>query len=1283
MPASARRPNLLLPALAAAVLGIGPATLHAATINWVGSSGNWSDTSKWSGSGTPLNNDTVNIVTPYPNAVTVNYDFSLGSLLTFNTFNLSLIGATGGATNTLLLPGGFTLRANTENIGVAGGSGKITQSGGTHTVGNQLFLAAGAGDTGIYQLNGGTLTAGQTYVGYLGNGAFTQNAGTHTVGTAFGIGYGVGSNGDYTLSGTGALNVSLYEAVGASGAGTFHQDGGTHTVSGDLFVAQNAGSSGLYAMTAGTLDINNANLYVGNSGNGAFSQSGGAVNMGNGGPATNLRIGANAGSVGSYTLSGTGSLQLFAQANELVGDGGAGTFTQNGGTHFLLANSLTIGNQGGASGTYNLNAGTLTAGNLETIGNSGTGIFSQSAGVHAAKLLILGSQVTGNGTYNLSGGVLEFEQQSLNEIVGLTGAGTVNQNGGTNQLGTGTLNIASNAGSVGTYNLTGPGTLIASDESIGISGAGTFHQSAGTNQATTLTLGLNSGSSAVYTLSGTGSLAATFETIGVDGLGTFIQSGGTNTVTNLRIGFGQGTGSYSLSGGTAAVTNSVQVGGGTGALTVSGNGILTVGNELHVLPGSTLTLAGGSIYTSTLNLNPGFASFNWSSGLLELNSSVAFDPTALGTSGGSFGAGLTLGSGKTLVVFGNETVGGTGSFGLTLGSGGTNLVSGNLQLNPTGTITQNPGSTLAFANFIQAGGTVNGTFTNTGNFFYQGGLFNGRLVNQGDVNLGAFFIAGNGIENDTSMAIASSQVLAVNGAGLDNLGTLTMNGGHIIGSGAVTNDLGGVMNVQGPATVGQTFNNQGQLTLNSILTLNSGGSSSGAITINSGASLRGGDFENSGIVTLNGGAIAAASTNNNSGGVIQGSGSIGGSFANNAGGSIQVAAGKTITITNSWNNDGLVTIAGGTLGGGTVSNTGVIQGSGLIQSGVSNIGTLRASGGELDIAGAGSNDAAAHIQVQNGSTLLFLQGLGVNNGSIALKGGTFDNGNFGLLNIGEIVGAGTLRTGGLLNMGSMSFADSDTDVFGAVTTQSVGPGTGNVQITNNKTTFFGPVTIGADTTFTVTQGTARFLSSFVNNGTYVTDPTTSSFTDLTVGVTGAQVAAAGDTYLVSGNLVNQSTQNETFDLSLANVEITGAGSHMLEWGGADLGPQYFGYLDNFALGTLELTPGVLLLISGTSADSALYIRTLLLDGAAGDTLDALAVFIRNAFVNNVAGHTLNIFYDPAQTGNGYLHGQTFALGGSGLLQPVSSSAAASPEPSTVLGAMAGLLWLALRKRRQR
>ncbi len=85
------------------------------------------------------------------------------------------------------------------------------------------------------------------------------------------------------------------------------------------------------------------------------------------------------------------------------------------------------------------------------------------------------------------------------EYVGLVGVGDWNQSGGSNT--TASLSIGNNTGGTGTYELSGGGTLTATNEYVGAEGNGTLTQSGGSNATSYFVIGNNAGGVGLYTLS--------------------------------------------------------------------------------------------------------------------------------------------------------------------------------------------------------------------------------------------------------------------------------------------------------------------------------------------------------------------------------------------------------------------------------------------------------------------------------------------------------------------------------------------------------------------------------------------------------------------------------------------------------------------------------------------------------------------------------------------------------------------------------------------------------------
>jgi autotransporter-associated beta strand protein len=269
---------------------------------------------------------------------------------------------------------------------------------------------------------------------------------------------------------------------------------------GDVYWSASAGDWSVASNWGGTLPTGSDTACIANGGTASVTQLGETCGT--------LRLG---GSAGSGTLQMTGG-SLYATSYQYVGDSGTGIFTQSGGTN-SIGGTLWLGNNPGGSGTYNLSGSGLLSAAYEEIGFSGgAGSFTQSGGTHSVSgELFLGPQPGSSGTYNLSGsGLLSADI----EFIGFSGSGAFNQSGGTNTL-TGVSPLLTGQG---TYSLTGGALVVPAMSGISTFnfGGGTLVASASfsTSQAMALTgsggnATINSGSNAVTltgALSGSGGL---------------------------------------------------------------------------------------------------------------------------------------------------------------------------------------------------------------------------------------------------------------------------------------------------------------------------------------------------------------------------------------------------------------------------------------------------------------------------------------------------------------------------------------------------------------------------------------------------------------------------------------------------------------------------------------------------------------------------------------------------------------------------------------------------------
>jgi hypothetical protein len=123
----------------------------------------------------------------------------------------------------------------------------------------------------------------------------------------------------------------------------------------------------------------------------------------------------------------------------MIGDFGEGTFNQSGGEHeaspgsYGVAPGVTLAEEAGSTGTYNLSGGELTAYSFEIIGGGGTGIFNQSGGEHVVARysyepvagplgdITIAQDAGSKGTFNLSGGSLTAGTIFNNDLFNYSG----------------------------------------------------------------------------------------------------------------------------------------------------------------------------------------------------------------------------------------------------------------------------------------------------------------------------------------------------------------------------------------------------------------------------------------------------------------------------------------------------------------------------------------------------------------------------------------------------------------------------------------------------------------------------------------------------------------------------------------------------------------------------------------------------------------------------------------------------------------------------------------------
>jgi autotransporter-associated beta strand protein len=343
----------------------------------------------------------------------------------------------------------------TDNIQVGhnGGNGTLNISGGSLSA-SRNFRIGNEGGTGAVNLTGGSLLIGGTddmFIGRdRGTAVFNQSGGVadfnHNTFIANGNNATNPTSGTYNLDG-GTLNVRREFAIGREGTnatGTLNMTGGTITKTGDekMIVGQNNGQ-GFVVQSGGTINVNQNQLYIGNE---------------------------NAGALGTYTLSGTGALNV---ADELVvgRESGTGILNVNGGTITTTGNgNMYIGRRNG-TGTLNQSNGVIIVNKEFGVGTRddnkiGTGTYNLSGGsLSVSNNIFIGKDLGSFGTVNMTGGTMTTSDRL--QIGHNQSTGLVIQSGGTvnvqNEIYIG--NETTNT-SVGTYTLSGAAVVNVGNEVV-------------------------------------------------------------------------------------------------------------------------------------------------------------------------------------------------------------------------------------------------------------------------------------------------------------------------------------------------------------------------------------------------------------------------------------------------------------------------------------------------------------------------------------------------------------------------------------------------------------------------------------------------------------------------------------------------------------------------------------------------------------------------------------------------------------------------------------------------
>jgi hypothetical protein len=1085
---------------------------------------------------------------------------------TLSNANLYLVGsgevnftnASGSAANTLIVAGTFTNTTQSTIQSTKGGSVLMKFLDPTKIVTNQgtmsfdlsggsgtLVLQVGSDATPNALFNSGTILAALT--GATANRVYTfsnqfVNAGNFLVtnnSTA------VGGSLSFVVAGGAVTNLSTGTMqLIASGTGSGVRDvmtltSGGFVNNGTLLINQSGGTAG------------NNDLIVLSGPGASFSNAvGGQVIVGSGNIGSVQIMSDNPQNLGTNIVQG-GTLTYLTRT------GGSVNFT-NKGVVILNGGNLAVGP---AAGTVIVNSNGL----IETTSGSGT-LASQVVNLNGATLLATNGTLsllvapTQNGTITVAnGGTINVAQAWVNN-------GTISLLGGSITNAAITNNsFISGYGTIDGGGVVNNGKLFADASSISGVGTETVRIASFTNN-TGATIGTAS-SNAVLNLLTTGNTLINRGTISISG-GTILFNGGAGTITNFNVIAGVGNvASFPIinAGTLASFVAQAPISGLSNLIAtvgVTNNGLLGANNFINGAATLSLTVSGGGaaiVNQGTVALQGGFLTINGGAAAIT-----------------NIANGFIFGTGTQNLSVANLT-GGT-----IFASNGVFLLGLQGDANAGVISNANAGSTISLTNSIVIN---NGTVALNGGGF----LLSGTVTNEGTIYGSGAFVSS--IYNDTTGLIsATGGVLNV----ATNLGETVSNFGQVsISSGATLNMSqawlnSGTVTVQGGSLVGSTITNSGSITGFGTITplvRNNGGATFtvtggtmtlaiaptqiGTFVITNGGTLNVlAAWQNSGTVNLFGGNIIGSTVTNagtmtgfggvkslvNIGSIFVTNGTLQASTSFTQNNSVDIAANSRLDVTPSWANNGSISIDGGFISGGTMSNsaTGLVRGFGTISNSVANLGTILATNGTLKW--VNSLLQSGTIAIANAATFNTVQAW-QNNGLVNIFGGTLAGAT--ITNAATITGSGTISaalsntgylraTNGLLTVQTLA-GNQAAGILEASAGATLSVNGTTSWLNNGQLTLTGGTVIGgaiSNNASHIITGSGTINVNVYNSGSLVANTGSQMLTlnSSLVNLAGGVVAANSGNLVVNGTFTNAGTLNMIHSVGTFTGPVVNSGA---------------------------------------------------------------------------------------------------------------------------------------------
>ena len=1185
-----------------------------------------------------------------------------------NHFNLNAVGGGAGIVNH-----GTIAAASGGSVSLIGGSvqnegvilanyGRINLDGADHAVldfdGNGLInvqitgqleqrldAKAAVSNAGTLQADGGTVVleasaARDLFTGLVNNSGVIDAGGiSHDGGEVRLVARGgdVASNGSIDVSGAHGGTVQVLSdrsvavdgsinASGAQGGGSIRIGGGERGGEGLLHADSSSMGAGAVLTADATRSGNGGSIVVWGDRSadvaGRFSARGGALDGAGGVVETSAETVDIADSTRVDTRAAHGLAgQWLIDPREYTIAASGGNITGAALSTNLGTGNVTILSSSGStpsgSGSIFVNDAVSWSANTLTLTASNNVEINAAMSASGSAGLALNPATTNGGSTAVAGGHININSSGT---LTLAGSGSMALAGAVNDAGT--LDISGLASGLSIDSLAGTGTVALGGRTLTLNNAAdTFGGIISGTGGVTL-VGGNETFSGTNTYSGGTTLDGGTLTVSSDanlgnasgGLvfngGTLATSAAFSSARNVTLQGGNGT---VQTGADLVLTGVV---GGSGRLTKTGSGKLTLGNT-NTYGGGTQVKAGTLAIASNANLGATGGTLTLDGGTLENTAVLTLNRTlALGAAGGT----LQTDAGLTLVgaVSGAGALTQTGAGPLTLGgdvsTGGNQTYNGPLLLGSDATLTSTGGSVNLAGTVDNADGTrralsvaaANGgvTFGGTVGAGTNGALASLTTSSQ-SFNANALNVDGNLSVTTTAGAIAQGGAFRVGGSATFDAGsqaiTLTHASNAFTGAVSLTGGAAQIAS-NGPLSLGTTHvaslvagAGGNVITLGGNVTSSGGQTYSDAVALGTDATL----------TSTGGGTIDFAST-------VDGAHSLG---VSTSGGVLFGGA-----------------VGAGTNLAGLTTSTGTFSAAGTV--GVSGNLSVTTTAGDIGQGGPFSVGGTAHFDA--GGNAISLTAANAFSGAVSLSNtGAHDVAlvGSGLLTLGDVhVGSGALSlTGGA----GLAQASGTTIVQGGAGVVTLDAGTGALSLANGGNDFVGSVT-ASGTGVSLGDGNDLTLAGLTNNGGAVDLAAGGNLTLPAAAITSAgaiSLAANGGTLATAGDLSGASVSLSGYDgLTLAH-NITASGSLALtsangaigqaagiltaaSLSGSSKGGTTLGNLNaitslgNFSAGGFSLANGQTLTVAGTVDGGS--------NTALGTTIGDLVI---NGTVGNLGGST--------------------------------------------------------------